>query len=121
MEDDRSRFRCHPEPSGTWTVWDEVDNAPASLGGCSLVGRTWQRAKVACDLLTRIYDNRLEARSHGRLSEPVDRVDDLISSIRKSRSFGNGLSHPGRGAGRSTAAAERPMTRRALLQSFPKY
>ncbi|MER8957282.1 hypothetical protein NKH98_32530 [Mesorhizobium sp. M0833] len=61
MEDDQSRFRCHPEPSGTWTVWDEVDNAPASLGGCSLVGRTWQRAKVACDLLRRIYDNRLEA------------------------------------------------------------
>ncbi|MER9651869.1 hypothetical protein NKJ14_33845, partial [Mesorhizobium sp. M0199] len=50
-------------PSGTWMVWDEVDNAPASLGGCSLVGRTWQRAKVACDLLKRIYDNRLEARS----------------------------------------------------------
>lgn len=98
MEDDQSRFRCHPEPSGTWMVWDEVDNAPASLGGCSLVGRTWQRAKVACDLLKRIYDNRLEARSHARkpVAEPVDRVDDLISSIRKSRSFAS-LSQGGRG------------------------
>jgi hypothetical protein len=89
-----TRFCCHREPSGTWTVWDEVDDAPASLGGCLLIGRTWQRAKAACDLLMRIYDNRLEARSRGSggkpADDPVDRVDDLISSIRKSLGFENG-------------------------------
>ncbi|MFK0688830.1 hypothetical protein ACFX5Q_11560 [Mesorhizobium sp. IMUNJ 23033] len=87
MEDHKARFRCRPEPSGTWMVWDDVDHAPASLGGCLLIGRTWQRAKVGCDLLRRIYDNRLESRSLGSKGKPandqVDRVNDLISSIRK--------------------------------------
>ncbi|AZO47883.1 MAG: hypothetical protein EOS58_18120 [Mesorhizobium sp.] len=82
----KARFRCRPEPSGSWMVWDESDNAPGTLGGRSLVGRTWQRAKVACDLLARIYDNRLDARSLGKpRAHPVDRVDELISSIRRAR------------------------------------
>jgi len=92
MEDPKTRFCCRPEQSGTWAVWDEVDDAPASLGGCLLIGRTWQRAKAACDLLRRIYDNRLEARSRrgsgGKpADDPVGRADDLISSIRKSRAL----------------------------------
>jgi hypothetical protein len=83
MEDRQPRFRCRPEPSGTWTVWDDVADAPASLGGCALLGRTWERAKVARDVLRRIYDNHLEARSVRRPPAPsVQRVDDLIASIR---------------------------------------
>jgi hypothetical protein len=88
MEDHQPRFRCHPEPSGTWTVWDDVIDAPATLGGSILLGRTWQRAKVARDVLRRIYDSRLEARSLRRTAKPsagAGRVDDLISSIRKRR------------------------------------
>ena len=83
MEDRQPRFRCHPEPSGTWTVWDDVADAPATLGGCVLLGRTWERAKVARDVLRRIYDSHLEARQARRPSAPaVQRVDDLIASIR---------------------------------------
>jgi hypothetical protein len=64
-------------------VWDDVADAPATLGGCVLLGRTWERAKVARDLLRRIYDNRLDARSVRAQAAPaVQRVDDLISSIR---------------------------------------
>jgi hypothetical protein len=88
MEDRQPRFRCHPEPSGTWTVWDDVADAPATLGGSVLLGRTWQRAKVARDVLRRIYDSRLEARSLCRAAKPsaeAGLVDDLISSIRKRR------------------------------------
>jgi len=76
MEDHKARFRCCPERSGTWRK-------------SVLIGGTWQRTKVACDLLKRIFDNQLEAGS--RCSEgkpsggPADRVDDLISSIRKRR------------------------------------
>jgi hypothetical protein len=89
MEDRQSRFRCHPEPSGNWTVWDDITDAPASLGGCVLLGRTWERAMTARDVLRRIYDNGLEARSLRRTvksSAPAPhRVDELISSIRKRR------------------------------------
>jgi hypothetical protein len=77
MEDHKASFRYRPEPSDTWREH-------------LLVGRAWQRAKAACDRLRRIYDRRLKARSQGRKgkppADPEDRVDDLISSIRKSRS-----------------------------------
>lgn len=83
MEDRQPRFRCHPEPSGTWTVWDDVADAPATLGGCVLLGRTWERAKVARDVLRRIYDSHLEKPAIRPPSAlEVQRVDDLISSIR---------------------------------------
>ncbi|RJT27765.1 hypothetical protein D3227_35625 [Mesorhizobium waimense] len=76
MEDHKARFRYRTEPPGTWREH-------------LLIGRTWQRAKVACDRLRRIYDKRLEGRPRGskgkRPADPADRVDDLISSIRKSR------------------------------------
>lgn len=85
----KARFHCRLEPSGTWMVWDDLNNAPARLGGCSLVGRTRQRAKVACELLTRIYDKRLGARSLGGRTKAsvgsADRVGELITSIRKAR------------------------------------
>ncbi|ANT52178.1 hypothetical protein A6B35_20935 [Mesorhizobium amorphae CCNWGS0123] len=75
MEDHKASFRYRPEPSGIWREH-------------FLIGRTWQRAKAACDRLRRIYDKRRKARSQGRKprADPADRVDDLISSIRKSRS-----------------------------------
>lgn len=62
MEHDQ-RFCCGPEPSGTWTVWDKVTGAPAALGGCVLEGRSEDRAKAACEILKRIYRNRLDAPS----------------------------------------------------------
>jgi hypothetical protein len=61
MKERNQRFRCLPEPSGTWTVWDEVAGTPAALGGCVLKGRSEDRARAACEILKRIYRNRLDA------------------------------------------------------------
>ena len=61
MEQRNHRFHCLREPSGTWTVWDNVTGGPATLGGCVLEGRSEGRARAACDILTRIYRNRLDA------------------------------------------------------------
>ena len=63
MEEHDHRFCCVPEPSGTWTVWDRVTDAPAALGGCVLEGRGEDRARAACEILKRIYRNRLDAPS----------------------------------------------------------
>jgi hypothetical protein len=57
------RFRCRREASGTWMVWDDETSAPAVLGGSVLQGRSEGRARVACDILERIYRNQLDARS----------------------------------------------------------
>ncbi len=61
MEKRNQRFRCLPEPSGTWTVWDDVAGTPATLGGFELKGRSEDRARAACEILRRIYRNRLDA------------------------------------------------------------
>ena len=61
MEKRAPRFTCLREPSGTWMVWDNAADRPAALGGCVLKGRSEHRAKAACDILTRIYRNRLDA------------------------------------------------------------
>ena len=63
MEERDQRFCCVPEPSGTWTVWDRVTGAPATLGGCVLEARSEDRARAACEILKRIYRNRLDAPS----------------------------------------------------------
>jgi hypothetical protein len=57
------RFECRPEPSGTWMVWDTEKNRPSTLGGSVLNGMEKGRAATACELLTRIFRNRLEVRS----------------------------------------------------------
>ncbi len=61
--DPEKRFTCRREPSGTWMVWDRHNHAPATLGGCELKGRDEMRARAACDILIRIYGNRLDLRS----------------------------------------------------------
>ena len=61
MDKHHRRFRCLPEPSGTWMVWDEATGAVATLGGCALRGRSEERARAACEILKRIYRNRLDA------------------------------------------------------------
>ena len=61
MEKRAPRFTCLREPSGTWMVWDNATGRPAALGGCLLKGRSEDRARAACDILTRIYRNRLDA------------------------------------------------------------
>ena len=61
MDQLNHRFHCLREPSGTWMVWDNVTGRPATLGGCVLKGRSEHRARAACDILTRIYRNRLDA------------------------------------------------------------
>ena len=63
MDETNKRFMCLPDKSGTWMVWDNELDGPAVLGGCVLRGRTKLRAKVASDILGRIYANRLDARS----------------------------------------------------------
>lgn len=63
MDKHHRRFRCLPEPSGTWMVWDEATGAVATLGGCVLRGRSEERARAACEILKRIYRNRLDAAS----------------------------------------------------------
>jgi hypothetical protein len=83
MEDRQSRFRCQPEPQGIWTVWDDRTDAPATLRGHALIGRTWERAKAGRDLLRRIYEDARPVRRIARPSIPAPhRVDELISSIR---------------------------------------
>jgi hypothetical protein len=61
MENPQHRFYCHIEAGGTWGVWDRKAGAPASLGGRDLLGCTSQRANAAEAVLTRIYDNGLDA------------------------------------------------------------
>lgn len=61
MENHLHRFYCHVQTGGTWAVWDRTTNAPASLGGRDLLGCTAQRANAAEGVLTRIYDNGLDA------------------------------------------------------------
>ena len=63
MEKRAPRFRCLPEASGTWMVWDDLTACPATLGGSVLKGRSEDRAKAACKVLKRIYCNRLDAQS----------------------------------------------------------
>ena len=63
MEKRAPRFRCLPEASGTWMVWDDLTDAPAMLGGSVLEGRSEERARAACGVLKRIYRNRLDAQS----------------------------------------------------------
>ncbi len=66
MRPRKARFRCLPEQAGTWMVWDDVTETPAILGGCVLKGRTEHRARSACEILERIYRNRLDAMSIAR-------------------------------------------------------
>ncbi len=63
MDDGLPRFQCMPESSGTWMVWDNEKGGPATLGGCVLGGRSEMRARAACEILTKIYNNRLDAQS----------------------------------------------------------
>lgn len=70
MEERHRRFCCLPEPSGTWMVWDNETGAPANLGGCSLKGRSEERARAACEILKRIYRNRLDASSVRQVAKP---------------------------------------------------
>jgi hypothetical protein len=70
MEERHHRFYCVPEPSGTWMVWDNQMSAPATLGGCVLKGRSEDRARAACEILKRIYRNRLDASSVRRAEKP---------------------------------------------------
>ena len=77
MEKRAPRFNCLREPSGTWMVWDNAADRPAALGGCVLKGRSEDRARAACDILTRIYRNRLDAFSI-RKSKGRDRNAVLV-------------------------------------------
>ena len=77
MDQLNHRFHCVHEPSGTWMVWDNVSGGPATLGGCVLKGRSEHRARAACDILTRIYRNRLDAFSI-RKSKRRDRNAVLV-------------------------------------------
>jgi hypothetical protein len=51
-------------------VWDNETGEPANLGGCVLKGRTEDRARAACEILKRIYRNRLDAPSMRRTTKP---------------------------------------------------
>lgn len=63
MDHGLPRFQCLPESSGKWLVWDNETGQRASLGGCVIAGRSEMRAKTACEILTKIYRNRLDAQS----------------------------------------------------------
>ncbi len=72
MLDDRCRFDCLKESAGTWMVWDNDEGCPATIGGFVLAGLTEQRARMARNVLTRIYRHGLDARSQGR-RDPSER------------------------------------------------
>jgi len=61
MQNHQHRFYCHIEADGNWGVWDRTANGPAKLGGGDLSHCTSQRAHAAESVLTRIYDNGLDA------------------------------------------------------------
>ena len=48
------RYVVISEPSGSWTVWDERGNEPATLAGSVLSGLAKLRADAACGILNRI-------------------------------------------------------------------
>lgn len=50
-----TRFECVANGDGTWKVWDNSRDRPASLGGQLLVNRQKFRAETACDILNRIH------------------------------------------------------------------
>ena len=79
MDKHHRRFRCLPEPSGTWMVWDEATGAVATLGGCALRGRSEERARAACEILKRIYRNRLDAAS---MRDAMDALQNRLSGRR---------------------------------------
>jgi hypothetical protein len=54
--DSGCRFECRRDQGAlTWSVWDNVRNAVASLGGSELRGKCEERARAACELLNAIY------------------------------------------------------------------
>lgn len=85
MVDQDSRFRCLPEPSGTWMVWDNETGAAAALGGCVLRGRTEERARAACEILKRIYRNRLDASSVRRAGKSGGGASPRLQVLQPSR------------------------------------
>lgn len=80
MEEFNPRFRCLPELSGTWMVWDDETGAPAMLDSCVLNGRSEERARTACEMLKRIYQNRLDAYSV-RQSSRHERDKRLFAAV----------------------------------------
>jgi hypothetical protein len=54
--DNCCRFECRRDPGAqTWSVWDNVRSTVASLGGSELRGKSEERARAACELLSAIY------------------------------------------------------------------
>jgi hypothetical protein len=58
-----SRFTCVPTPDGLWTVWDDLNEVPATLGGKQLIGMPKFRAETARDVLERIEKSKVHAQS----------------------------------------------------------
>jgi len=54
------RFECIENLDGTWKVWDNLCNWPASLGSQFLINRPKSRAETACDILNRIYTRDMQ-------------------------------------------------------------
>jgi hypothetical protein len=104
MQHHKASFRRLLETSGTWRE---------SL----FTEGTWQRAKAACDLLKRIFDNQLEAGSRGSKTKPSDDPEFERSSGQTSEKVlialrGNvGLNGPSRKQGRHhSVGSDRPAT-----------
>lgn len=65
------RFECRRRQSGMWVVWDNKLEQVASLGGLPLSRQSELRARTACEVLSSIYGQGLDAdsvRTHGRAS-----------------------------------------------------
>jgi hypothetical protein len=59
MDENKPRFECVLEPTGTWMVWDNLEDEPAHLGSI-LVGCGRIHAEAAQRILTSIYSAQLE-------------------------------------------------------------
>lgn len=63
---DRCGFDCLKESAGTWMVWDNDQGRPATIGGFAVAGLSEQRARMARNVLTRIYRHGLDANAQRR-------------------------------------------------------
>lgn len=58
-----ARFKCVSVGNGLWTVWDDLKEVAATLGGKELTGMPLHQAQTTRDILERIETSRLTGHS----------------------------------------------------------
>lgn len=53
MRQQTERYECVGEPTATWMIWDNTDDAMAEIAGVALVGLFHGEAVAVCRMLNR--------------------------------------------------------------------